>query len=138
MAAGLALIGEFHHSVPQVMFVGLLSGLGLAMCLAVGPVLMIESVSTEEQAVAGGSQNLLQGVAIAIITQVVFVLLSQHDHVVQGTALYSDASYRKALWVSAALALAGAVLTSLIPKASRIGDAGVEVGDADGAVGLTI
>ncbi|WP_127355956.1 MFS transporter [Actinacidiphila soli] len=129
MAAGLALIGEFHHSVPQVMFLGLISALGLAICLAVGPILMIESVSAEEQTVAGGTQNLLQGVAFAVLTQVVFVLLSQHDHVVQGTALYSDTSYRNALWVFAALALAGTLLTALIPKAVRIGDAGAAVED---------
>jgi MFS family permease len=105
-----------------LMFLGLISAMGLAICLAVGPVLMLESVSTEEQAVAGGTQNLLQGVAIAVVTQVVFALLSQHDHVLQGTALYSDTSYRHTLWVIAAVAVVGAALTAIIPKAVRIGE----------------
>jgi hypothetical protein len=43
--------------------------------------------------------------------------------------LYSDTSYRNALWVFAAVALAGALLTALIPKAGRIGDAGAAVED---------
>ena len=123
MAVGIGLIGEFHHNVSQLMLLSLISALGIAICVALAPLMVIESVSVEEQTNANGAQNLLQGVGFAVLTQVAFVMVARHDHVIQGTAFYTDGSYRNAFWLFAALALAGVVLSALIPKAGRIGDA---------------
>jgi MFS family permease len=123
MAVGIALIGEFHHSVAQLMFLSLISALGIAICVALVPIMVIESVSVEEQTMANGTQNLVQGVGFAVLTQVAFDMVDRHDQVVQGTAFYTDSSYRNALWLFAALALVGLALSALIPKVGQIADA---------------
>ncbi len=137
-AAGLALLAEFHHSVPQLMFLPLITAAGIGICIALVPLMIIESVSAEEQTKANGAQNLIQGVGFAVLTQVAFVLVAQHDHVVQGTAFYADGSYRNALWLFAAVAVLAALLIVLIPKGGRIGDADAGAGPEEAADALTV
>jgi MFS family permease len=120
MAVGISLIALFHHSVPQMMFLSLVGSVGTGIVVALIPLMIIESVAAEEQALGNGAQNLIQGVVVAIVTQASFALVAQHDNVLQGTSFYVDNSYRNALLLFAAVVLCGTLLSVLIPKGRRI------------------
>ncbi|HXA63299.1 MAG TPA: MFS transporter [Streptosporangiaceae bacterium] len=120
MAVGISLIALFHHSVAQMMFISLVGSVGTGIVVALIPLMIIESVAPEEQALGNGAQNLIQGVIVAIVIQVSFVLVAQHENVLQGTSFYVDSSYRNALLLFAAVVLGGTLLSSLIPKGGRV------------------
>jgi hypothetical protein len=59
MAVGISLIAEFHHSVAQMMLLPLVGAAGAGIVVALIPLMIIESVAAEEQALGNGAQSLL-------------------------------------------------------------------------------
>ncbi|MFF3372271.1 MFS transporter [Streptomyces sp. NPDC002680] len=128
VAVGVALMSEFHHSVGQIMAIGVFSGVGMGIVVALVPIMVIESVKPEEQALGNGAQNMMQGVLQGVMTQVAFVLVAQNSNVMKGTAFYVDDSYSKGFLLFAGVIAVGTLLILLIPKAKSLKEA--EVGQA--------
>lgn len=127
-AAGHALLSQFHHTAAQLMVVGTLSAIGIGLIAALVPVLVIEVVSPVEQARANGMQGMLQGVLLSLVTQLIFVVLSQDGTVMQGTQFYLDAGYTNAFLLATGFFLAGLLSIALIPRVKRLDEA--ETGQA--------
>ncbi|MFC7887194.1 MFS transporter [Streptomyces sp. NPDC057376] len=128
VAIGIALTSQFHYSVGQLMSVGIVSGLGMGLVVALVPIMIIESVSPEEQALGNGAQSKIQGVFQGVFTQIAFVLVARNSKEMQGTAFYNDDSFSNGfLFFAGAVALA-TLLVPLIPRAKRLDQ--VEAGHA--------
>ncbi|SEC83368.1 Major Facilitator Superfamily protein [Streptomyces sp. 3213] len=131
--AALAVLGygigtHLHHSAPQIIEMGVIAGLGTGIVMAVVPIMIIEVVTPEEQALANGVQTLGQGVAQIVVSQLAFVVMAQHGAVLKGTQFYLDAGFTNGLWLVVGCVAAGSVLVALIPRSKRLDE--VEVGQA--------
>ncbi|MEU1515162.1 MFS transporter [Streptomyces sp. NPDC005811] len=122
LAVGIALISQFHETVGQIMSIGVISGIGMGMVVALVPIMVIESVRPEEQALGNGAQSMMQGVLQSVLTQVAFVVVAQNSHVMKGTAFYVDDSYSKGFLLFAGVVAVGTLLIALIPKAKSLDD----------------
>ncbi|MET8978049.1 MFS transporter [Streptomyces sp. NPDC004539] len=128
VAVGVALISQYHHSVGQLMGFGLISALGMGILVALVPIMIIESVRPEEQALGNGAQNMMQGVLQGVLTQIAFVIVAKNSNLVQGTAFYVDDSYTKGFLLFAGVIAVATLLVAVVPKAKRLDEA--EVGQA--------
>ncbi|MFJ3779040.1 MFS transporter [Streptomyces sp. NPDC090075] len=120
LTVGIALISQFHETVGQIISIGVISGIGMGMVVALVPIMVIESVRPEEQALGNGAQNMMQGVLQSVLTQVAFVVVAQNSHVMKGTAFYVDDSYSKGFLLFAGVVAVGTLLIALIPKAKSL------------------
>lgn len=128
---GFALGSHLHHSVPQMIVMGLFAGVGTGVTASIVPIMIIGAVPPREQALANGAQSMMQGVVQAIIMQVTFVAIAKGGTVLQGTQFYSDGGFSNGFWLEAGcVALVGLVIL-LIPKLNRLDEA--EVGQAAAA-----
>jgi MFS family permease len=121
IGAALAVLGygigtQYHHTAAQIISWGVVAGLGTGIVVAVVPIMIIEVVSPEEQALANGAQNLAQGVAQIIVSQVAYVVMAQHKGFTNG------------MWLVVGCCALGGLCVALVPKAERLQDA--EVGQA--------
>ncbi|PAK28033.1 MFS transporter [Streptomyces sp. alain-838] len=119
---------QMHDTEWKFVVIGLLTGPGMGLIISVMPIMIIQSVNPEQQALANGSQWLIQGVMQVVITQFVFSVMTQHGTVQHGTQFYSDASYTNAFWLVAGACVVGTLIVALIPKAKPIDS--VEAGQA--------
>jgi hypothetical protein len=131
--AALAVLGygigtHLHHSAPQIIEMGVIAGLGTGIVMAIVPIMIIEVVTPEEQALANGVQTLGQGVAQIVVSQLAFVVMAQHGAVLKGTQFYLDAGFTNGLWLVVGCVAVGALLVALIPRSKRLDE--VEVGQA--------
>ncbi|NUR60457.1 MAG: MFS transporter [Catenulispora sp.] len=122
VAIGFALQASFHHNATQLIAASFGYALGFGMIVAVGPVLVIEAVAPEEQALASGVQNMAMGVVTTLVTTLCYVVLSHHQMVLQGTALYLDQGYKDAFYFGAAVAAVGLLAALLIPRLKRVSE----------------
>ncbi|MGW1716491.1 MFS transporter [Streptomyces sp. NPDC002156] len=125
---GYGIGTQLHHSAPQIVGMGVIAGFGTGVVMAIVPIMIIEVVTPEEQALANGAQTLGQGVAQIIVSQVAFVVMSQHGAVMHGTQFYLDKGFTNGLWLVVGCCAVGTVLVSLIPKAKRLDE--VQAGQA--------
>ncbi|MBK3581449.1 MFS transporter [Streptomyces sp. MBT65] len=125
---GYGLGTHLHHSAPQIIGMGVFAGLGTGIVMASVPIMIIEAVTPEEQALANGVQTLGMGVAQIIVSQVAFVVMAQHGAVLKGTQFYLDAGFTNGLWLVVACVTVGAALILLIPKTKHLDE--VVVGQA--------
>ncbi|WP_369230813.1 MFS transporter [Streptomyces sp. R21] len=125
---GYGIGTQLHHSAPQIVGMGLIAGLGTGMVMAVVPIMIIEVVTPEEQALANGAQTLGQGVAQIVVSQLAFVVMAQHGAVLKGTQFYLDTGFTNGLWLVVGCCTVGALLVLLIPRSKRLDEA--EVGQA--------
>ncbi|MEV7983132.1 MFS transporter [Streptomyces sp. NPDC086519] len=130
LAAGAALtvlgygIGtQLHHNGPQIVGMGVIAGLGTGMVVAVVPIMIIEVVTPEEQALANGAQTLAQGVAQIIVSQLAFVVMAQHGVVLKGTQFYLDAGFTNGLWLVVGCCAFGMLLVALMPRSRSLEEA---------------
>ncbi|MFI1335270.1 MFS transporter [Streptomyces sp. NPDC020845] len=128
VAAAIALMSQFHHSVGQLMAIGVVSGVGMGIVVALVPIMVIESVKPEEQALGNGAQGMMQGVLQGVLTQVAFVIVAQNSHVMKGTAFYVDDSFTNGFLLFAGVIAVATLLVALVPKAKSLDEA--EVGQA--------
>ncbi|MGX1274877.1 MFS transporter [Streptomyces phaeoluteigriseus] len=127
-AVGFGLTSQFHGSVTEIMITGFVGGIGMGMIVSIVPAMIIASVEPEEQALGNGTQNLLQGVAQVLVTQLAFVVMAQDGQVMKGTQFYADSGFTKGFWLVAGFCAAGALLAALIPKVKPLNE--VKVGQA--------
>ncbi|MFD3589518.1 MFS transporter [Streptomyces sp. NPDC058683] len=133
VGAALAVLGygigtQYHHTAAEIISWGVIAGLGTGIVVAVVPIMIIEVVSPEEQALANGAQNLAQGVAQIIVSQLAYVVMTQHGMVLKGTQFYLDKGFTNGMWLVVGCCALGGLCVALIPKAERLQDA--EVGQA--------
>ncbi|MGW3651541.1 MFS transporter [Streptomyces sp. NPDC000878] len=133
VGSALSVIGygigtQLHHSAPQIVGMGVIAGFGTGVVMAIVPIMIIEVVTPEEQALANGAQTLGQGVAQIIVSQLAFVVMAQHGAVMHGTQFYLDTGFTNGLWLVVGCCAVGTLLVSLIPKSKRLDE--VQVGQA--------
>ncbi|MET7475631.1 MFS transporter [Streptomyces sp. NPDC005648] len=127
-AIGYGIATQYHDTAAQIISWGVVAGLGTGIVVAVVPIMVIEVVSPEEQALANGAQNLTQGVAQIIVSQLAYVVMAQHGMVLKGTQFYLDKGFTNGLWLVIGCVVVGALFVALVPKAERLDEA--EVGQA--------
>ncbi|NNN29189.1 MFS transporter [Streptomyces sp. S3(2020)] len=127
-AAGFALGSSLHHSVSEIIIMGLVAGVGTGMTAAIVPIMIIAAVPPEEQALANGAQSMVQGVVQAVVLQVTFVVMAKGGTVAKGTQFYSDGGFTNGFWLMAGCVVLGGLLILLIPKGKGLDQA--EVGQA--------
>ncbi|MFC8517258.1 MFS transporter [Streptomyces sp. NPDC057257] len=125
---GYAIGTHLHHTAGQIIEMGLIAGLGTGMVVAIAPIMIIEVVTPEEQALANGAQTLGLGVAQIIVSQLAFVVMAQHGAILKGTQFYLDQGFTNGLWLVVGCVAFGALLVPLIPRPKRLAEA--EVGQA--------
>jgi MFS family permease len=125
---GYGIGTHLHHNAAQIVGMGLIAGLGTGMVVAVVPIMIIEVVTPEEQALANGVQSLGQGVAQIVVSQLAFVVMAQHGAILKGTQFYLDSGFTNGLWLVVGCCALGAMLVLLIPRSRRL--EGAEVGQA--------
>ncbi|MEU6200782.1 MFS transporter [Streptomyces sp. NPDC047061] len=133
LGVALAVIGygigtQYHSTAAQIISWGVVAGLGTGVVVAVLPIMVIEVVSPEEQALANGAQNLALGVMQIIVSQLAYVVMAQHGMVLKGTQFYLDKGFTNGMWLVIGCCTLGGLLVTLVPKAERLDDA--EVGQA--------
>lgn len=117
---GFALGSQLHHTIPQFATWGLIVGPGVGLVLAITPIMIIGTVSPEEQALANGTQFLLQGVAQSVFVQLVFVVMARNGTVLRGTQFYLDSGFTNGLWLVSGFCAVGALLVLLTPRIKRL------------------
>ncbi|MET7779978.1 MULTISPECIES: MFS transporter [Streptomyces] len=125
---GYGIGTHLHHNAAQIVEMGLIAGLGTGMVVAVVPIMIIEVVTPEEQALANGVQTMGQGVAQIVVSQLAFVVMAQHGKILKGTQFYLDTGFTNGLWLVVGCCALGALLVLLIPRTKRLDEA--EVGQA--------
>lgn len=125
---GYGIGTQLHHSAGEIVGMGLIAGTGTGMVMAIVPIMIIEVVTPEEQALANGAQTLGQGVAQIVVSQLAFVVMAQHGAIMHGTQFYLDTGFTNGLWLVVGCCAVGTLLVSLIPRSKRIEE--VEVGQA--------
>lgn len=125
---GYGIGTQLHHSAGEIVGMGLIAGTGTGMVMAIVPIMIIEVVTPEEQALANGVQTLGQGVAQIVVSQVAFVVMAQHGAIMHGTQFYLDTGFTNGLWLVVGCCALGAMLVLLIPRSKRLDEA--EVGQA--------
>ncbi len=128
VAVGTALSSQFHYHVSQFIAIGVFSAVGMGLVVSMIPIMVIEAVEPEEQALANGAQGMTQGVVQGLLTQVAFVILAKHGTVVKGTEFYGDRGFTNGFLFFAGMIAIGALLVLLIPKGKRLDEA--EAGQA--------
>ncbi|WEH13070.1 MFS transporter [Streptomyces sp. VNUA24] len=131
-AVGFLLQRNWHYTDVQLALLGTFTAIAMGLVVASVPVLIIEAVTPEEQATANGLHAMIQGVFTTVITQLVYVILSQKSMVAQGTRFYLDAGYKNAMLFGAGLAVLGLLACALIPRLKPAED--IETGKATTAV----
>lgn len=117
-----------HHNAAPLVEMGLIAGLGTGLVVAAVPIMIIEVVSPEEQALADGVQTLGQGVAQIVVSQLAFVVMAQHGKILKGTECYLDTGFTNGLWLVVGCCALGTLLVLLIPRTKCLDEA--EVGQA--------
>ncbi|MER7692148.1 MFS transporter [Streptomyces sp. NPDC097610] len=125
---GYGMIAQYHQTAAQIISWGVPAGVGTGIVVAVVPIMIIEVVRPEEQALANGAQNLGQGVTQIIVSQLAYVVMAQHGTVLKGTQFYLDKGFTNGLWLVVGCCVLGGLFVALVPKAERLDDA--EVGQA--------
>jgi MFS family permease len=122
VAIGFLLQAAYHHDATELVVVGMVYAVGFGMIVAVLPILVIEVVKPEEQALGNGLQTMATGVVTTVVTTLCYVLLSRHGRVMQGTQLYLDQGYRDGYYFAAGVAFLAMLAALLIPRLKTIGE----------------
>jgi MFS family permease len=120
IALGSLLLGVAHAESWQiVVFYGFI-GAGAIVYAAV-PNLVVGAVPVDQQAISAGMVGTAQTLVAAVVTQLVFVVLTNNvATVVEGFPIYSEAGFRNAFLLSAAVGLVGALVALAIPHGRRV------------------
>jgi len=135
LACGCQLVGwggmALHHdSLPFVVAMALLQGIGMAMAYAAVPMLIVEVAPAERTSEVTGVSSVIRYVSNAVGSQVVALLLAQAivSDPARGPGSYpAPAAFALTLGVIAALCVLSLVVTACLPAARR---AAAPVGEA--------
>ncbi|MEV8230283.1 MFS transporter [Streptomyces sp. NPDC079167] len=128
ITTGYLVASQLHHNEWQFVAMGLIAGPGMGLVVSIMPIMVIQSVAPKEQALANGSQWLVQGVMQVVITQLVFSTMARDGVVAQGTQFYRDSGFTNAFLLVAGACAVGTLLVATIPKARPVDT--VEAGQA--------
>ena len=117
LAGGYAIGSQWHYTVAEFIVLGLLAGPGMGLILSVMPIMIVESVAPQEQALANGSEWLIQGVAQTVVSQLLFVVMAHGGTVLQGTQFYHDSGFTHGFYLVIGVMVVGGLLALMIPKA---------------------
>jgi len=120
VACGYGAGTSLHHSVGQIVAMGVIAGPGMGLIVSIVPIMIIEVVRPDEQALANGAQSLTQGVVQVVVTQLAFVVMARHGNVLQGTEFYHDSGFADGLWLVVAFSAISALLVFLIPRTGTL------------------
>lgn len=113
-SVGLALVGLRHDTLPEVMGFSLITSCGLGLVFAAMPNLIVEAVPSEMTGQATGVNALVRTAGSSVGGQVSAALLAAGT--VAGGLYSSNAAFTQAFVTSAALAVAAAIVGTLIPR----------------------
>ncbi|WP_416971745.1 MFS transporter [Streptomyces sp. 4F14] len=118
--AGYVVASQLHTEIWHFALLGLISGPGMGLVVSVLPIMVIESVAPEEQALANGSQWLVQSVLQVVVSQLVFTVMAQDGIVMKGTQFYLDGGFANGFLLVAGACALGTLLVALIPRARPV------------------
>jgi MFS family permease len=119
IALGSLLLGVAHSESWQIVVFYAFIGIGAIVYAAV-PNLVVGAVPVDQQAISAGMVGTAQTRVGSVVTQLVFVVLTNNvQDVVQGFPIYSESGFRTAFLLSAAVGLAGALVALAIPHGRR-------------------
>jgi EmrB/QacA subfamily drug resistance transporter len=127
-AAGLAWIASVSTAtVPYLELVGpfVISGIGMALFWAPVANVVLSAVRPEEEGQASGSQNAIRELGGVFGVAVLASVWSHYGSYASGTSFVHGMT--PALWIGAALVLAGSVAAFAIPSRRRVSEAAVFV-----------
>ncbi|MFI9383125.1 MFS transporter [Kutzneria sp. NPDC052558] len=116
MIVGLVLQAFFHRDATQIISTGVLAALGAGIVFGCTPILVVESVSTKEQAQASGMSLMILGLVATFAAQITFTVLNASSTVSQGTAFYHEDGYRNAYLALALIVAIGFALSFVMPR----------------------
>ncbi|MCQ2992484.1 hypothetical protein NLO72_25165, partial [Pseudomonas tremae] len=96
--------------------------------MATSPLLVLGTVSPEEQGMANGMQVLLVGLVNTIASAVIFTVMAGAGTVMEGIQFYSDASFRDAYLVAGAIVVLSLLVSLTIPRVLKTSE--IRSGDA--------
>lgn len=107
-AAGIALLAGLHAEPWQVALGMLVLGAGLPLTFAAMATVIVQTVDRRETGVATGMNTVMRTVGGVVGAQVGAAILAANT--IAGTSVPSESAFAAAFWMSAAAALAAAVL----------------------------
>jgi MFS family permease len=113
---GLVAQAFFHHNATEIILTGVFAALGTGIVYGCTPILVLESVSTKEQAQASGLSLMLVGLMVSLGAQVLFTVLGGSATISNGTAFYHDSGYRNAYLALAGIVAVALLVSLLIPR----------------------
>ncbi|MEV3964250.1 MFS transporter [Nocardia sp. NPDC050193] len=126
--AGYLMTANYHYTPKQLAVTGIIVAVGIGIAAALAPIMIIEVVRPQEQALANGMQGMVQGVVTAVVTQLIFIVMARGGTVMQGTQFYRDFGYRGVYYLVVGIAVVALLSVALIPRIKRLDEA--EVGEA--------
>ncbi|GAA3395166.1 MFS transporter [Cryptosporangium minutisporangium] len=117
LAAAFGTASFLMHATWQVVLVGTVTGLGVALAYAAMPTLIMQNVPLGETAAANGLNTLMRSLGTSLSSAVMAVLLADAFLTDGGGALPSGlGAFRLAYVVAAVAAATGALLCLLLPR----------------------
>ena len=117
----VAVTGVFlafaHHHVWQIIIASILSGLGAGIVGGVWNMAQVENIPVHQQGAASGTIGLMTGIGTSVWAQLLFaVMLLTGVTYHAGAPVYNNGSFVVGFLFAAAIAVAGALATFLLPR----------------------
>lgn len=122
LTAGMVLAALYHRDTTQIVWTGVLMGLGGGILMAGQQTMIVSVVSPAEQAAANGMSSLLTQVCLTLTTQLLYTVLASGSTVLDGTAFYRDGAFTDAYLAMAAVVALGLLVSLAVPRLRRAGD----------------
>ena len=113
-AIGIAVLALFHEHPIEISLGMVFIGIGVPFAFAAMAKLIVDAVKPSETGVATGMNTVMRTVGSVIGGQVGAAIVSADT--IGGTHIPAESAYVAAFWVSAAVAIIGALLARLIPE----------------------
>ncbi|MEU9951036.1 MULTISPECIES: MFS transporter [unclassified Streptomyces] len=118
MAIGYGLAVPLMGSVAGIVVASCVVSIGVAFAYGAMPAIIMASVPASKTASANGFNALMRSIGLSASSAVIGVLLAQMSQDVGGFTIPTENGFRVALVVGGAAALAAALLTLAIPRAT--------------------
>jgi len=116
-AIGIAVLALFHAHPIEISLGMVFIGIGVPFAFAAMAKLIVDAVKPSETGVATGMNTVMRTIGSVIGGQVGAAIVSADT--IGHTTIPAESAYVTAFWVSAVVAIIGAVLARFIPSRSR-------------------
>lgn len=114
LLVGSLLLGLVHTTSPAVMAGKFIIGIGIGVCSASLPTMLVASVPARAQGISGGMMNLAGSLGSAFSTQILAVILLVPDHQrIGGEAVYAESGFTFGFLLIAAVGVIGLAAMAL-------------------------